>query len=386
MKSMSLEERFRVARALQGKPTLVRQFTRDILTFDASMHASIDAMGNMRGQVLDHGYTTHDGRVVDSTGAFLVGELERFDQTLHMPLVDYTWGRDIDLREDVSIADEVTSFSLTTFAAPGSMGTGASIRNGKSWIGKSTDQVAGIGLDMGKTPNPLHPWAMELSYTILELESAIKMGRPIDAQKYEGIRLKWNMDVDEQVYVGDAGFNETGLVNHVLATNVSNVPNGVSTSPLWSSKTAQEILDDVNALIISVWSASGYKVMPNRLLLPPAQFGSISSRVVSTAGSISILKYLLENNILVTSGRGTLQIQPSKWLIGAGSGGTIGTASTVDRMVLYTKRPDFIRYPMTMMVPTPVQYVSIYHNRTYYCKLGVVELVYPETVGYRDGL
>jgi hypothetical protein len=44
---------------------------------------------------------------IDSAGSFLIGELERLDQTLHDPLVAATWGRDVDLREDVTIADEV---------------------------------------------------------------------------------------------------------------------------------------------------------------------------------------------------------------------------------------------------------------------------------------
>ncbi|MDG3554300.1 hypothetical protein NXF50_29320, partial [Klebsiella pneumoniae] len=47
---------------------------------------------------------TFDQATVDGTGAFLVHELERLDQTLNLPLVNYTWSRDIQLREDVSIA------------------------------------------------------------------------------------------------------------------------------------------------------------------------------------------------------------------------------------------------------------------------------------------
>lgn len=62
---------------------------------------------------------TFDNRTIDSAGAFLVGELERLDQELHMPLASVTWSRDIDLREDVSIADEVSSFTNSTFAAAG---------------------------------------------------------------------------------------------------------------------------------------------------------------------------------------------------------------------------------------------------------------------------
>ena len=386
MKSMSIQERAQVGRILVPRRTLVRARTRDTLTFDSSGLAPIDDLGNQRGRVLDHAYRTHDGRTVDSTGAFLVGELERLDQTLHMPLAMVSWSRDIDLREDVSIADEVSSFTLTTFAAQGNLGAGNGIRNGKGWIGKSTDQIGGLGIDMGKIANPLRPWGMELKYTILELESAAKMGRPIDNQKYEGLKLKHQMDVDEQVYVGDSSTGDTGLVNNALVTNISNVPNGASASPLWANKTPAEILADINAVITSVWIASGYKIMPNRILLPPTQFGYISTQTVSTAGSISILKYVLENNILKSSGEGELTILPAKWLIGAGSGGTLGTSGTVDRMVAYTKKSDLVRFPMTLLVKTPVQYQSIYHATTYYCRLGVVECVYPETIGYRDGL
>lgn len=372
---------------LVPKRTLVRARTHDgMMTFDAAGFAPIDNAGNQRGRALDHAYRTHDGRTVDSTGAFLIGELERLDQTLHMPLAAVTWSRDIDLREDVSIADEVSSFTLSSFGSAGSLGTGHGIRNGKAWIGKSTDQIGGIGIDMGKFPQPLTPWGMEIKYSILELASAAQLGRPIDAQKYEALKLKHQMDIDEQVYVGDSTMAQTGLFNSSLVTNVTNLPNGAAASPLWSSKTPAEILADVNAILQSAWAASGYAVMPREIRIPPTQFGAISTQVVSNAGSVSILKYLLENNIVTASGNGKINIQPAKWLVGAGSGGTIGTSGTVDRMIAYTNEKQFVRYPMTMLQRTPIQYDSIFHKTTYYCRLGVVEVVYPETVAYRDGL
>lgn len=369
------------------KRTIARARTLDhALTFDGAGMAAIDHLGNQRGRSLDHAYKTHDGRTVDSTGAFLVGELERLDQTLHMPLAAVTWSRDIDLREDVSIADEASSFTLSTFASHGSLGTGAGIRNGKAWIGKSTDQIGGVSVDIGKYPQPLTPWGLEVKFSILELESAAKLGRPIDDQKVQALKLKHDMDTDEMVYVGDSSLSAGGLVNSASVTNVSNVVNGVGGTPTWVTKTPDEILKDVNDLITSTWAASAWKVMPNRILLPPAQFGYISTKTISSAGNISILKYLLDNNVLKASGQGELEIQPAKWLIGAGSGGTLGTTGTVDRMIAYTKDKQYIRYPKTMLQRTPVQYASIYHMTTYYCRLGVVEVVYPETIGYRDGL
>lgn len=367
--------------------SLVRAKTRDnMMTFDGA-HRTTDEHGNHLGKSLGHAFKTHDGeRTVDSTGAFLVGELERLDQTMHEPLAAVTWGRDIDLREDVTIADEVTSFTLSTFGSAGGLGAGNSIGNGKAWIGKSTDQVTGIGLDIGKIPHELRPWGMELKYTILELESSAKLGRPVDAQKYQGLQLKHQMDIDEQVYIGDTSTGDTGLVNNSLVTNVNNVVAGVSGQTEWIQKTPDEILSDVNTALTSVWSASAWAVLPERLLLPPSQFGYISTAKVSQAGNVSILKYLQDNSLLTTSGKGKLQIYPLKWLVGAGVGGTIGTPGTVDRMVVYTKQKTRVRYPMTLLQRTPIQYDSIYHKTTYFCRLGCVEVVYPETIGYFDGI
>jgi hypothetical protein len=101
---------------------------------------------------------------------------------------------------------------------------------------------------------------------------------------------------------------------------------------------------------------------------------------------MSILKYIQENNLLVTSGKGQLEILPLKWLIGSGVGGTIGTTGTVDRAVVYTKDKQRVRYPMTLLQRTPIQFDSIYHKTTYFCRLGAVEVVYPETIGYFDGI
>jgi hypothetical protein len=353
------------------------------MTYDQQV--THDAMGNQLGKPLGHSFRTHDGRTVDSTGAFLVGELERLDLTLHEPLAAVTWGRDIDLREDVTIADEVSSYTLSNFGSAGGAGTGNGVGNGKAWIGKNSDQITGLSLDLAKIPHPLRPWGMELKYTILELESAAKIGRPVDVQKYEGLQLKHQMDIDEMVYIGDTTTGDSGLLNNGLVTPV-NVVAGVAGFTTWAQKSPDEILADINFALNQVWAASAWAVMPKRILLPPAQFGYLSTAKVSQAGNVSVLRYIQENNLLATTGRGKLEIEPVKWLIGAGVGGTLGTLGTNDRMVVYTKDKMRVRYPMTMLQRTPVQYESIYHKTTYFCRLGVVEMPYPATVGYFDGI
>lgn len=315
---------------------------------------------------------TYDRRTIDSTGAFLVGELERLDQTLHEPLVDYKWSRDIDLREDVTIADETSSFTNSTFAAVG--GTNPT---GKAWIGKDASAIASIALDIGKTAQPLTLWGMQIGYTIPELESAQKIGRPVDQQKFAGMQLKWNMDIDEQVYIGDTVLGNFGLVNSPKV-NVSNVPNGAAGTPTWATKTEDEVLADVDLILNNAWNAAAYAVCPSKLLLPPKKFSALVSRKVSSAGNMSLLRYIQENSICNQTNGQPLDIQPVKWLTERG-------VAKSDRMVAYTQSQRNVRFPLVPLQRTPIEYRDIRQLTTYFGRLGVVEFVYPETAFYMDG-
>lgn len=310
---------------------------------------------------------TFDQATVDGTGAFLIGELERLDQELNMPLVGYTWSRDIQLREDVSIADDISSFTNSTFAAAGTPNP-----NGKNWIGKDSTAIAGPNVDIAKTGFPLTLWGMELGWTVVELAAAAKVGRPIDTQKYDAMQLKWNMDTDEQVYRGDTQLGVRGLTNYLGAalTNAAKA---------WAVSTPDEIRASINKVLSDAWAATGYTLVPRDLLLPPEQFALLSSIIVSTAGNQSLLSYLRENTIAYHQNGVPLNIRAVKWLKGAGVGGT-------DRMVAYTNDKKYVRFPMVPLLSVPIQYRGIYQLTTYYGKLGAVESPYPETMAYVDGI
>lgn len=311
---------------------------------------------------------TYDQHTIDSAGAFLVGELERLDLTLHMPLVSVTWNRDIDLREDVSMGDEASSFTVTGLAAPGGVRP-----TGKNWIGKNSTAIAGVAVDTGKMSKQLRLWGMEVGYSLPELASAQQLGRPIDSQKHEGLQLKHNMDVDEQVYVGDVDLGATGLLNNPAVT-----PGSILAA--WDAEgvTTLDILHDINALIEATWKQSGYAICPTHLLLPPAKFALLTDPVTQ-AGSESLLQYLAKSCLSFVQNGRPLEINALKWLTGRG-------VSNADRAVAYTKNKQFVRFPMVPLQRTPLEYRGIHQLTTYFGKLGEVEFVYPETVGYADGL
>lgn len=322
------------------------------------------------------GLQTYDIQTADAAGAFLIGELERLDQTLHQPLVTYTWSRDIELRTDVSMADENSSFTNSNFASP----SGVPGSN-KAWLGKDANAIVGVSLDIGKTLNPLNIWSIQLGWTIPELISSQKLGRAIDSQKFDAMQIKFNMDTDEQVYIGDTGLGLKGLLNHGSIITTGNAVTGT-----WSIATVAQILADINELLNAVWSASGFKACPADLLLPPKQFSLLASTIVSSAGNQSVLTYLANNTISLAINGKPLNIRPLKWLTGTTAGGVGPGAAGKDRMVAYTNQRNYVRFPLVPMQRTPLEYRDLRQLTTYFCRLGAVEMVYGETVGYRDGI
>lgn len=326
-----------------------------------------------RHHVNDQGYVTYDQATADASGVFLVGELERLDQRLHMPLASVTWSRDIDLREDVTIADERSSYTNSSFAqAQGISGSN------KAWVGKESSAIVGVSLDIGKTVQPLELWAVQLSWTLPELQSAQQLGRPVDEQKYMAMLLKHQMDTDEEVYMGDSVLGMNGLLNHSLLTNTGNAVTGN-----WASATPAQILADVNSLLNSVWQAAAWAVIPDKLLVPPTEYGILVSTLISSAGNISILEFLLRNNLANANGQ-KLEIQPVKWATGTNNAGNGPTAT--DSMFAYVKDPMRVRFPMVPLQRTPVEWRDIRQLTTYYGRLGAVEMPYPETAGRRSNL
>ncbi|MBI6182687.1 MULTISPECIES: DUF2184 domain-containing protein [Serratia] len=308
---------------------------------------------------------TIDKSTVDSTGAFLVGELERLDQTLNLPLVSYKWSRDIPLRSDVSIADELSSFTNTDLATAGGPNP-----NGKNWIGKNSTAMPTTNLNIEKTAQPLPLWGMELGWTLPELASAQQLGRPIDSQKFDAMQLKWNMDIDEQVYIGDADLGMPGMLNMPTV-----IP--VSAAKSWLTATPDEIVADVDILLGNAWVSSGYAVCPAKIGLAPELFRILVRQKVSEAGNISVLEYVRINCISFAENGAPPEIVSMKWASKRGVGGA-------HRCVAYTQDEKYIRFPLVPLLNTPLEYRGIYQLTTYYGRLGQVEAPYANTVSYLD--
>lgn len=319
-------------------------------------------------------------RTKDSTLAYYVNQLENLDKRLYEPLTSVTWGRDIKLRPGITMSDESTSFIRSAFAAVGSLNNPAAAASGGNipWISAETSAIPGVSVNGQKIVLPLRLAAREVSYTSVELDRSQQTGQPIDVQKVNALNLLYNMNIDQLVYIGSGDVGATGLLNNAGITT-SVVANGVSGSPLWVNKTPDEILNDLNSLLEATWAASAYAVCPSKVGLPPLQYSYISSQKVSSAGNVSILKFLKENSIANEINGRPLEIVPIKWLPGIGTAGA-------DRMIAYTNDEGRVRYPMVPIRRETAYYQGIRFTAPYLYALGELEFVYPETVQYADGI
>ncbi len=312
-------------------------------------------------------------KTFDSTLAYYVNQLDNLDKKLYEPLYSTTWGRDIKLRTGITMANESTSFIRSTIGAVGTQSA-----TGKPWISPNTTTLPGVSINGERVVMPLRLLGQEVSYSSVELERSQLLGQSVDAQKFNALNTIYQMATDEMVYIGDSGVGATGLVNSALVTTGA-VANGASASPLWTSKTPDEILKDVNDMITAAWSASGFAVCPDTLLLPPTQFAYIVSQKISSAGNVSILTFLQDNSISLSVNGRKLEIQPLKWLTNRG-------ASSTQRMVAYTNDMDRVRFPMVPIRRETPYYLGIKFNAPYIWAFGEVEFVFPECASYKDGI
>lgn len=319
-------------------------------------------------------------RARDSALAYMVNQLENLDKRLYEPLTSVTWARDMKLRSGITLSDESTSFIQSAFAAPGTLSAnlGTNLGGNMPWISPETTVIPGVSVNGQKVVLPLRPLARELSYTSIELARSQNTQQPIDVQKLNALNTLYQMNTDQMVYIGSSDVSATGLINNA-AVSQAFAANGLSGSALWSTKTPDEILADVNTQIVANWTAAGFAVCPSKLLLPPTNFGYISSQKVSSAGNVSILKFLKENCITLEITGKPLEISPVKWLTGAGSGAT-------NRMVAYTNEEDKVRFPMVPIRRETAYYQGIRFAAPYLWAFGQIEFVYPETVSYVDGI
>src|SRR5260370_1435074 len=167
-------------------------------------------------------------------------------------------------------------------------------------------------------------------YTLEEIGQAMMVpGLNLTIERAEAARRAYEEFMDKVPRNGDPHKNFTGLINNVNVPTVTAIADGTGSSALWTAKTADQMIRDVQGVLTGVYEGSLTVEMADTVLLPVDAMNTLSiTRIPNTP--MTALEYLAKNNLYTFTTGAPLTIRGILNLSSAGAGGT-------GRMIAYRK-------------------------------------------------
>ncbi len=245
--------------------------------------------------------------------------------------------------------------------------------------------IADIGFSRGVSP--IESAGIGYKYTYEELMTAqyaaangsVVPGQSLDASRAMVCRQAFEQHIDIVSLSGDTNKGWTGLFNNT-SVPTSNAVAGAALTATWETKTADEILFDINDAIGDVWAQTKNIDMPGTVALPSSSYMYIAGKRLGTVNDTTILEFIKAKNAYTAATGQPLEIQPYLHLEKMG-------ASSTKRMVVYKKDP----IKQKMHIPVPLQFLAPQIKGYEYqvpgiYRLGPAEWRYPLSGVYRDGI
>jgi hypothetical protein len=224
-----------------------------------------------------------------------------------------------------------------------------------------------------ETSQRMQIYGAGFGYSIDEIRKSAKEGRPLEQARAAAAKKMLDLQLDDVASIGDSSAGLKGLLN-LTSTNTYTVPaDGTGSSALWSAKSADLILRDMNGIVKKVVVDSLETERPTRVVLPTSQYELIKTTARSSTSDTTILKFFLENNP-------GIEVLSWQRAAGAGSGAT-------DRMVAYD--PNVLNLRLLLSVgfeALPPQQRNFFYKINCRMKTGGVIAPYPKSICFGDGI
>lgn len=148
--------------------------------------------------------------------------------------------------------------------------------------------------------SPIRSIANAYGYNTQEIRSAMFAGVPLNAKKATAVTRAQEELVNQLAFAGDADHGLPGLLNNTNIPEVTLAADGTGSSKAFSTKTADKIVRDVNAVINKVLTQSKGVHRANQVWMPLEQYALLATTQNSTASDTTILDFLRQVNPGVT--------------------------------------------------------------------------------------
>lgn len=249
------------------------------------------------------------------------------------------------------------------------------------WFSSQSTEMPLADINRTKFEQTIEMAALGYSYNLEEIGQAMMIpGFNLTSERAEAAVRGYEEFMDKLARFGSTSKGFTGLFNNAFVPQATVPATGTGSSTLWSTKTADQMIADVQTALTNVYQQSLTVEMADTVLLPVTQFQLLAdTRIPNTA--ISALDYLKKYNIYTSTTGSPLMIRGVLNLDTAGTGATA-------RMMTYRRDPRVVKLHVPMVhrfLPVwqqgPLQFSVPGIFRT-----GGVEVRRPNACRYSDGI
>lgn len=259
---------------------------------------------------------------------------------------------------------------------------------------RATD-VPLVDIQREKYDIPVEMSGLGYDWSIDEIEQARMLGINLTAEKALAVRRGSEEYIDKVVNEGDSSAGWDSLMRPANVTR--ELASGSSdANRLWSAKTAEQILADINNVLQGVHDDSRTVELADTLLLPPRVLSSLVSKVL-TGTDRTVYTFIMQSNVYTARTGQPLMIREYRGLESAGrnaatSSGNENADSTggtaVGRMIAYRRDPQVLKLhmPMPLRFLPPWQVFSTRWVVLAIIRLGGLEIRLPKAMRAMDGI
>ena len=177
--------------------------------------------------------------------------------------------------------------------------------------------------------SPIRTIADSYGYNYKEINAAKFAGKPLEQKLANAAKMGMLQKENRLAFFGEAASGIPGFLSNANIGTFTLPADGTGASKTFASKTADQIIRDMNSVVNKVFVDTKGVWSADTLVLPLAQYALIASTPRSTTSDTTILSFFKASNPFIK------EVIPANEMFQA------GTASA-DVMVAYAKNPDVL--------------------------------------------
>lgn len=220
--------------------------------------------------------------------------------------------------------------------------------------------------------NPIVSVAASFGYNRQEIRSAGYTGFPLDQRRAMAGAEAIERLIDDLIFFGDPRTKLGGFITNANMTQISLPADGAGNSVSWDTKTADQILRDMNLIANTIVSLTREVEEPDTMILPTGAYSLASTKRIGIDSNMTVLKYFLETSPYIKD------VDKSVKLVGAGNGG-------YDRIMCYERNAEKLEVIIPMEVTQyEVQERGLEMEVPLEARYGGVAVYKPLSLAYAD--